>query len=70
MIRRQVGWHAGRELVREFSHIAPRKFNIVTVAKYVRGMYAARVVGRIPEEIDDDIKSRGMTYRSRDETGE
>jgi len=38
--------------------------------KYVRGMYAARVIGRIPEEIDDDIKARGMTYRPRDETGE
>ncbi|KAF8590255.1 transcription initiation protein spt4 [Ramaria rubella] len=39
-------------------------------SKYVRGMYAARVVGRIPDEIDDDIKGRGMTYRPRDETGE
>lgn len=39
-------------------------------AKYVRGMYAARVAGRIPEDVEDDITAQGFSYRPRDETGE
>ncbi|KAF8509433.1 transcription initiation protein spt4 [Hysterangium stoloniferum] len=39
-------------------------------SKYVRGMYAARVSGRIPDEIEEDINRRHMVYRPRDETGE
>jgi hypothetical protein len=71
--RKQAGWRVGSGLVSDIPSCILRKFlgfPSVPAAKYVRGMYAARVIGRIPEEIDDDIKSRGMTYRPRDETGE
>ncbi|KAJ3505688.1 hypothetical protein NLJ89_g7286 [Agrocybe chaxingu] len=36
-------------------------------AKYVRGMYAVRVTGRIPEEVEDELTSRGIKYRPRDQ---
>ncbi|KIJ32334.1 hypothetical protein M422DRAFT_52905 [Sphaerobolus stellatus SS14] len=39
-------------------------------SKYVRGMYAARVTGRIPYEVEDEIAAQGLSYRARDETGE
>jgi len=37
-------------------------------SKYVRGMYAVRVKGRIPEEIEAELESRGIKYRPRDQT--
>jgi transcription elongation factor SPT4 len=37
-------------------------------AKYVRGMYAVRVKGRIPEDVEAELESRGIKYRSRDQT--
>ncbi|GJJ07794.1 hypothetical protein Clacol_001999 [Clathrus columnatus] len=39
-------------------------------SKYVRGMYAARVAGRVPEDVEDDITAQGFSYRPRDETGD
>ncbi|CAE6465973.1 unnamed protein product [Rhizoctonia solani] len=35
--------------------------------KYVKGMYAVRVSGRVPEDVIDDLHSRGITYRPRDQ---
>lgn len=40
----------------------------LAAAKYVRGMYAVRVKGRIPEEIEAELESRGIKYRPRDQT--
>jgi len=37
-------------------------------AKYARGMYAVRVKGRIPEEVEADLENRGIKYRPRDQT--
>lgn len=37
-------------------------------AKYVRGMYAVRVKGRIPEDVEAELESRGIKYRPRDQT--
>jgi len=37
-------------------------------SKYVRGMYAVRVKGRIPEDVEAELESRGIKYRSRDQT--
>ncbi|KIY72561.1 transcription initiation protein spt4 [Cylindrobasidium torrendii FP15055 ss-10] len=37
---------------------------------YHRGVYAARVKGRLPEEIEDIITQKGFTYRPRDGTAE
>ena len=37
-------------------------------AKYVRGMYAARVKGRIPEDVEAELENRGIKYRPRDQT--
>ncbi|KAG8716650.1 transcription elongation factor spt4 [Ceratobasidium sp. 395] len=37
------------------------------VHKYVKGMYAVRVSGRVPEDVMDDLQSRGITYRPRDQ---
>lgn len=33
-------------------------------------MYAARVSGRIPLEMEDELAAQGLLYRARDETGE
>lgn len=38
------------------------------LAKYVRGMYAVRVKGRIPEDVEAELESRGIKYRPRDQT--
>lgn len=38
------------------------------LAKYVRGMYAVRVKGRIPEDVEAELESRGIKYRPRDGT--
>ncbi|TFK98954.1 Spt4/RpoE2 zinc finger-domain-containing protein [Pterulicium gracile] len=35
-------------------------------SKYVRGMYATRVIGRVPEEVEAELESRGIKYRTRD----
>ncbi|KAG6888626.1 hypothetical protein C0995_006870 [Termitomyces sp. Mi166 len=37
-------------------------------AKYVRGMYAVRVKGRIPEDVEQELEMRGIKYRPRDQT--
>ncbi|KAG5716143.1 hypothetical protein E4T56_gene10931 [Termitomyces sp. T112] len=37
-------------------------------AKYVRGMYAVRVKGRIPEDVEQELDIRGIKYRPRDQT--
>ncbi len=37
-------------------------------AKYVRGMYAVRVKGRIPEDVEAELDNRGIKYRPRDQT--
>ena len=33
---------------------------------YAKGLYAVRVTGRIPPEIQDELDRRGITYRPRD----
>ncbi|TFK64907.1 transcription initiation Spt4 [Pluteus cervinus] len=37
-------------------------------SKYVRGVYAVRVKGRIPEDVESELDSRGIKYRPRDQT--
>lgn len=37
-------------------------------AKYVRGMYAVRVTGRLPEEIEAKLEENNIKYRPRDLT--
>ncbi|KAF9498246.1 transcription elongation factor SPT4 [Pleurotus eryngii] len=37
-------------------------------SKYVRGMYAVRVKGRIPEDVETELENRGLKYRPRDQT--
>jgi hypothetical protein len=37
-------------------------------AKYVRGMYAARVMGRLHEEIEAKLEENNIKYRPRDLT--
>ncbi|KAF8629633.1 hypothetical protein AX15_003366 [Amanita polypyramis BW_CC] len=36
-------------------------------SKYVRGVYAVRVKGRIPEDVEAELESRGIKYRPRDQ---
>ena len=33
-----------------------------------RGMYAVRVKGRVPEDVEAELESRGIKYRPRDQT--
>ncbi|KAK2462271.1 hypothetical protein APHAL10511_005577 [Amanita phalloides] len=37
-------------------------------SKYVRGLYAVRVKGRIPDDVEAELESRGIKYRPRDQT--
>ncbi|VDC01125.1 unnamed protein product [Peniophora sp. CBMAI 1063] len=37
-------------------------------SKFVRGMYAVRVKGRIPEDVEAELEQRGIKYRPRDQT--
>lgn len=39
-----------------------------STAKYVRGLYAVRVKGRIPEDVEAELENRGIKYRSREQT--
>ncbi|KAI9141293.1 transcription elongation factor SPT4-like protein [Paraphysoderma sedebokerense] len=36
------------------------------VDKFVQGIYAIRVAGRVPEYVEEELQSRGITYRPRD----
>ena len=36
--------------------------------KYVRGVYAITVKGRIPEDVEQELESQGIKYRPRDQT--
>ncbi|PPQ63962.1 hypothetical protein CVT24_009085 [Panaeolus cyanescens] len=38
------------------------------VANKARGMYAVRVLGRIPEDVENELERRGIKYRPRDQT--
>lgn len=42
--------------------------HISFAAKYVRGMYAVRVKGRIPEDVEAELENRNIKYRPRDGT--
>ncbi|KAF8868831.1 hypothetical protein CPB85DRAFT_1361528, partial [Mucidula mucida] len=35
---------------------------------FVRGIYAVRVKGRIPEDIEAELRDQEVTYRPRDQT--
>lgn len=41
---------------------------LLLIAKYVRGMYAVRVTGRIPEDVEIELERRNIKYRPRDQT--
>ena len=41
---------------------------VCVTAKYVRGMYAVRVKGRIPEDVETELEQRNIKYRPRDGT--
>ena len=41
---------------------------ILSTAKYVKGMYAVRVKGRVPEDVEAELDSRNIRYRPRDGT--
>ena len=36
--------------------------------KYVRGVYAITVKGRIPEDVEQELEVQGIKYRPRDQT--
>ncbi|KAJ1977654.1 transcription elongation factor spt4 [Dimargaris cristalligena] len=38
------------------------------IEKYSKGLYAAQVTGRIPEDVEMALEQRGITYRPRDGT--
>ena len=40
----------------------------LVAAKYVKGMYAVRVKGRVPEDVEAELESRNIRYRPRDGT--
>jgi len=40
------------------------------ISNFTRGIYAARVSGTLPEEIQEELQAQGMTYRPRDQNTE
>jgi transcription elongation factor SPT4 len=36
------------------------------VDKFVKGMYAIRVAGRLPFEVEEELLDKGIKYRARD----
>ncbi|KZT67000.1 transcription elongation factor SPT4 [Daedalea quercina L-15889] len=38
------------------------------IKTYVRGMYAVRVKGRVPEDVEGELEARGIRYRPRDQS--
>ncbi|KAG6849755.1 hypothetical protein H0H93_005553 [Arthromyces matolae] len=36
-------------------------------SKYVKGMYAAHVKGRVPDDVEQELEARGIKYRTRDQ---
>ncbi|KAI8060906.1 Spt4/RpoE2 zinc finger-domain-containing protein [Gongronella butleri] len=36
------------------------------IEKFHRGIYAIRVYGRVPEDVEDELDRRGLDYRPRD----
>lgn len=55
---------------------SPPRNSVGPVAEYsnrktagnARGMYAVRVKGRVPEDVEAELESRGIKYRPRDQT--
>lgn len=39
---------------------------IKIIDKFQKGVYAIVVYGRVPEDVEDDLERRGVTYRPRD----
>ena len=69
-MQKQAGLLGGKELV-SFSCCMLVYWYVIAigyVAKYVRGMYAVRVKGRIPEDVEAELESRGIKYRPRDQS--
>lgn len=44
------------------------ELTLCITAKYVRGMYAVRVTGRIPEDVEMELERRNIKYRPRDQS--
>ncbi|KAG0018821.1 transcription elongation factor spt4 [Entomortierella chlamydospora] len=36
------------------------------IDKFEKGIYAVQVQGRLPEDIEDDLETKGIKYRPRD----
>lgn len=36
------------------------------IDKFQKGVYAIVVYGRVPEDVEDELDRRGVTYRPRD----
>lgn len=51
-----------------FLFLAILSANLQISAKYVRGIYAVRVTGRIPEDVELELERRNIKYRPRDQT--
>jgi hypothetical protein len=67
-MQRRAGLPSGSGHVRGSLKLCDLFFDVVA-AKYVNGMYAARVKGRLPEEIiESELDSRNIKYRPRDQT--
>lgn len=49
----------------------PRMFGtpVRPVGKFTKGLYAARVIGRLPKDAIEEVESKGFSYVPRDEIG-
>lgn len=69
MIQTTAGLRGGNVQVRLAFFIPNAKHSCIHIlAKYVRGIYAVRVTGRVPEDVEVELDRRGIKYRPRDQT--
>ena len=65
-------WVAKWQRIGEFYnvHIVTHSLNFLLFLsdKFVKGCYAVSVTGDLPPDTLDDLRARGIVYRSRDNT--
>lgn len=59
-----------RQQIADSAHSPPSGPASGLSEKFVRGVYAVRVTGRLPIEVQEALHSKGFRYRARDQIQE
>lgn len=63
-----VRWQRTRACLYLLNMLGIGLLSSCTVGGYVRGMYAVRVKGRVPEDVEQELIDRNIRYRPRDQS--